>query len=281
MKKIKMFVTELVIKVIENDLISMANALTFKLLLGSFPFIIFLITLIAFLNLRTDTFINSLAQDMPVEIMNIINLVIDEVVNTKRISLLSSSLLISLYSASSGFYYVIKGFNQAYGIDDDRGIIRTRAISFALVLIFCGIIIGSLYLVIFSDIVNMLIVKNTFLEAIPTEINSLRGYTINAMVLLGMIIIMYKLALAKKTCIKELLPGALFTILSWLVLSKGFNIYVNNFSKYSMVYGSIGGVFVFAIWLNLLAYVLLIGGQINAIFYERKRGVKNECRKYK
>lgn len=275
MKRIKRFIIELIIKVIDNDLISMANALTFKLLLGSFPFIIFLMTLIAFFNLRTDTFINGLSQDMPTEIMSIINVVIDEVVNTKRISLLSSSLMISLYSASSGFYYVMKGFNQAYGIDDSRGIVRTRAISFALVLIFCGIIIGSLYLVIFSDLINKLIVENTFLEAIPAEINSLRGYTINAMVLLGMIIIMYKLALAKKTCIKELLPGALFTILSWLVLSKGFNIYVNNFSKYSMVYGSIGGVFVFAIWLNLLAYVLLIGGQINAIIYERKRGKRN------
>jgi membrane protein len=64
----------------------------------------------------------------------------------------------------------------------------------------------------------------------------------------------------------------------WLVVSKCFNIYINNFARYSAVYGSIGAIFVFALWLNFLSYALLIGGQINAIFYDKREIARNEGR---
>jgi membrane protein len=62
----------------------------------------------------------------------------------------------------------------------------------------------------------------------------------------------------------------------WLVVSKCFNIYINNFSRYSAVYGSIGAIFVFALWINFLSYALLIGGQINAVIYDKREAVRRE-----
>ncbi|MDO5389026.1 MAG: YhjD/YihY/BrkB family envelope integrity protein, partial [Clostridia bacterium] len=70
--------------------------------------------------------------------------------------------------------------------------------------------------------------------------------------------------------IKCLLPGIMFTIISWYVVSKGFNIYINNFSRYSVIYGSIAAIFVFGIWLFLLSSLILIGSQINAVLYDKE-----------
>lgn len=53
---------------------------------------------------------------------------------------------------------------------------------------------------------------------------------------------------------------------SWMIISKLFNIYISHFSRYNIVYGSIGTLFVFALWINIFSYVLLLGGQINAVF---------------
>jgi membrane protein len=93
-----------------------------------------------------------------------------------------------------------------------------------------------------------------------------------------MIILIYLLAVEKKIGIRRLIPGALFTMGLWLVVSKCFNIYVNNFSRYSAVYGSIGAIFVFALWINFLSYALLIGGQINAVIYDKMEVKRREGR---
>lgn len=271
MGKLKKFIYEVIIETRDNDLISMANALSYKLLLAVFPMIIFLMTLVAFFNIDTKNIVGSLTQDMPSDVMNIINVFIKEVVNTKRISLLSTSLFVSLFSASSGFNSLIKGLNKAYNITlDAKGIVKRRFISLVLVVVFCSLIIASLYTLIFSDLINNALIEAGLIRFVPSVLYNVRGYIVNAFIMLGMIIVIYKMSIGKKTPTKELLPGAIFTIISWLIISKGYNIYINNFSKYSVVYGSIGGIFIFAIWINLISYVLLIGGQINAVIYERR-----------
>jgi membrane protein len=68
------------------------------------------------------------------------------------------------------------------------------------------------------------------------------------------------------------LPGALFATIGWIVVSLGFSFYVNNFGNYSATYGSIGGVIVLMIWLYLSAMIILIGGEVNALRNDQKRG---------
>jgi len=50
--------------------------------------------------------------------------------------------------------------------------------------------------------------------------------------------------------------------------------YVNNFSRYSKVYGSIAGVFVLMFWLNIISFVLLLGSEINALLDDNEDGTK-------
>ena len=59
-------------------------------------------------------------------------------------------------------------------------------------------------------------------------------------------------------------PGALFAVIMWLVVSLGFKAYVDNFSDYNKVYGSIAGVIVLMLWFYWTGLVLLLGGEINA-----------------
>jgi len=58
--------------------------------------------------------------------------------------------------------------------------------------------------------------------------------------------------------------GALFAVVMWLVVSLGFKAYVDNFSDYNKVYGSIAGVIVLMLWFYWTGLVLLLGGEINA-----------------
>ncbi len=262
------FVHRVYIGVKENELVDMANALTFKLILSVFPTIIFLMSCVSYFNLDISSYIRVLSLNVPESVGDIISVFISEVFDTKKVSLLSSSLLVTLFSASSGLYTLMKGLNRAYGSEERRGYITQRFISLLLMLIMAALIVISLYVCIFSDKINELLFGISAENSVYAV--NLRSYIITAALIFVMIILMYMLALVDRLSVKELIPGTLFTMIGWLVLSKGFNIYINNFSKYSTVYGSLGAIFIFALWLNLLSYALLIGGEINAVLYYKK-----------
>lgn len=274
------FLKEVCDRIIDYDLLEMANALTFKLILSIFPFIIFLMSCVGYLELDISGYVASIQPDVPQAVSSMIGSFVKEVIDTKHASLLSSSLLLTMFSASSGLYTLMKGLNRAYGVRDKRNYIIQRLISLMLVAIFTLLIIISLYAFIFSDKITAAALEYDI--KLPTVSESARSYVITLMLLFVMIILMYMLALVVRPKIRQLIPGTAFTVIGWVALSKIFNIYVNNFSKYSTIYGSIGAIFVFGLWLNLISYVLLIGGQINAVIYDKKRqeeGNKNDKRR--
>lgn len=275
--KVVNFIRVLIKKTLENELMLMSNALTYKLLIAIFPFIIFLMTLLGFSNLNVEDYIIEASKTLPEPIENILIVFVKEVVHTKSVSLLSTSFLVTIYSASTGFNSIIQGLNRAYGQEDTRNFILKRGTSVMLVFIFAILVNCSLLFFIFSDYIGKLIIKYTPLEFIPYFLDSIFLYIFIALVLLVMVLVIYKISISRKVTLKSILPGAIISVFSWLILSKGFNIYINNFSKYSKIYGSIGSIFVLVIWLNMISLVLLLGGQINAILEKYSMFKVDKC----
>jgi len=79
---------------------------------------------------------------------------------------------------------------------------------------------------------------------------------------------------------REVIPGAIFSTLGWIVVSFGFAFYVNNFGDYSKVYGSIGAVIILLTWLYLTSVIIIIGGEINASI-AIDNGVKYKDKSYR
>jgi len=65
-------------------------------------------------------------------------------------------------------------------------------------------------------------------------------------------------------------------VILWVVLSGGFRLYLHFFNSYAATYGSLGAVMILLLWLYLTAFVILMGGAINAILDE-KSGIKKEA----
>ena len=67
--------------------------------------------------------------------------------------------------------------------------------------------------------------------------------------------------------------GALFTTLLILLTSYLFGIYIENFSKYNELYGSIGALLILLFYLWLNSNILLLGYELNASLQQLKRKV--------
>lgn len=95
-------------------------------------------------------------------------------------------------------------------------------------------------------------------------------YAVPLFVMFVVFTLLYWIAPSRRLRLKEVMPGALFSTLGWIITSVLFSVYVNQFSDFTKTYGSLGGVMILLIWLYISSIIILVGGEINAILLNRK-----------
>lgn len=271
MKKIFLFLIKLMKEFHENELIYMANELTYKMLIAIFPLLIYIINIFAIFGIKYDIFLSNYTGALPDTITIILQNFLDSVEPYTELdnlwSIMNATLIAALFSSSSGFYSIIRGINKTYEVKDERSFFVQRGLSVVLVLVFTFTLVATGLLIVFGDVIMETIGQfGIHIEGLDV-INYLK-YFISAGLILINVMVLYKVASYKKITLKSTFPGAAVTVVTWVLASVVFNIYINNFSKYNVLYGAIGSVLIFILWLNILAIVLLVGSQVNAILYK-------------
>ena len=75
-----------------------------------------------------------------------------------------------------------------------------------------------------------------------------------------------------------LTPGSFVAVTLWLALSFGFRLYITQFGRFNILFGSIGAVIVLLLFLWFSSIVLLVGGEINAILAQTSATEPNGLR---
>ena len=66
-------------------------------------------------------------------------------------------------------------------------------------------------------------------------------------------------------------PGALLSTILFEVAKNLFVFYLNSFSHYNVVYGSLASVIISLVWIYYSAYILLLGAEFSALLFKLKR----------
>jgi membrane protein len=69
---------------------------------------------------------------------------------------------------------------------------------------------------------------------------------------------------------RESLPGAVLASTGWLIFTQLFSFYVEHFSGYANVYGSVYAVALSMLWLYCCMSIVFCGGALNQILLEKK-----------
>lgn len=257
-----------------DDLPALGSQLAYDLVLSFFPFIIFLMTLIGHTSLSDNEILMALSRIMPVSTFNLISTTVSEVITTKHSQLMSLSLMFTIWAASAGFNAVIKGLNKAYGVLESRSFIKVRIISIICTIGMAFIILIMLFLLILGHIIwNYVAYKLGFSYRFYALWSATR-YFIFISTSIFIFTALYRYAPCKRLTWLEVLPGALFATLGFIVVSASFAYYVNNFANYSVIYGSIGAIIILLTWLFFVAIIVILGGEVNASLYNESNSRK-------
>ncbi|SET37738.1 membrane protein [Oceanobacillus limi] len=270
MKSILEFSKQLYIRLMDADVFGLAAQLAYFFLLSLFPFLVFLVTLIGYLPFDEHNFMSMVASIAPAESMELINSNIDQLAHSRNGGLLSISLISSLWLASNGVNAIMRVFNHAYDVDENRSFIVSRLIAIILTIAMVLVIVIAIILPVLGRMIGYYIFSFFgFTEDFLTFWEMLR-WVISSSVFFIVFLFLYKLAPNKRIYFKNAIWGALFATFSWQFVSFAFSYYVENLGNYSATYGSLGAVIVLMIWFYISGVIIIIGGVLNAVIRKRK-----------
>jgi membrane protein len=175
------------------------------------------------------------------------------------------SLSLAVWSARAGVAALMRGLNAIYNVPNRQGLahyIRALLLTASLI----GVAVVAIACVFLVPIVMAFVP----LGAWSAIILDIARWIIAVVVLMAGFSVIYRLGPNRgKGGSRWLTPGAVFAPIFWAVASAGFSIYLTNFGAYNEVYGSIGAVIAMLMWLFISAWLVLLGGALNAEFEAR------------
>lgn len=278
--KAVMFIDQLLYRVGDDEVFAIGSQLTYFLILSLFPFIVMFLNIVSYTPLVREEVLLNVTRYLPFEVQKLINDFAVEIIKTSSQELLSIAAIFGLWTASSGISAVMRAINKAYDTEETRPFYRSKLLS----ILFTIILLVSFTLVILTLV---------FGEVLGNRLFSYLGYTdvflrlwsilrilIPILYMIFTFTLFYRFAPCSKNIknvkLGDSIPGAIFTTLGWLTTSTVFSYYVNNFGKYTITYGSIGGIIILLVWLYLSSIIIILGGEINAtIKYFKVYGYNN------
>lgn len=274
-KKAFTFFDKLIYRVLDHDTLSYGGSLTYFLILSIFPFLISLINAINFSGILDPEYLYGLLDVLPGEIQEIIRNFLNELHMSSSGSFLTISFVAGLFTASTAVFKLMKIINQSYGFVESRGFLAQRLMALfftlALILMIFLLVLTQIFgQIIYVKVMSYLGIENASFD----KIWSIAKNAIPLAYMLITFILLYKFSPSKSRenmiTIKSVLPGSIFATLGLIIASSGFNFYVSSFGKYSITYGSLGGIIVFLIWIYLLSTITLVGAEINSTLYSMR-----------
>src|SRR5699024_5294367 len=140
MKRIITFIKEFITRINDADVTGLSAQLAYFFLLSLFPFLLFLVTLMGFLPINSESFMQFLTSFLPGDVIEMIETNLKDIVNNRSGGLLSIGIIGTLWSASNGVNAITKSFNKAYEVEEDRSFILNRIIALGLMLMLVTVI---------------------------------------------------------------------------------------------------------------------------------------------
>ncbi|MBM7650659.1 YihY/virulence factor BrkB family protein [Neobacillus cucumis] len=255
----------------EDDLPGLSAQLAYFFLLSLFPLLIVLFTLLPYFPIPHQDMLGMIRDFAPAEAMQLIEKNVKEIMSQRNGGLLSFGVIGTIWSASNGINAIVRAFNKAYNVKESRSFIVARGMAILLTFGMIFVFLLAIILPVFGREIGLFLFSKLGYTSQFIKVWDTLSWLVSAIILFLIFTGLYWIAPNVKLRCRSAFPGALFATLGWIISSIGLSFYVNNISNYSLTYGGIGAIIVLMIWLYLSAFIIILGGEVNAFYSEKKR----------
>ena len=252
----------------DHNMYTYASALAYRTIFALFPFLIFLISLLGFLNLGYwfDWLREQAMLFIPEEALAPVNLVIDQL-QVQEKGFLSFGILLALITASSGVRSLMIAMNEVYEVKETRPIWLIYVLSLVYTVGLAGLVLLSAGLMILGPQVMEWLSHWIGLDQLFVQVWGVVRWPLIVVLLMMFVAIIYYVTPNIKERFRLISLGSVLSVVVWILASLGFGFYLKTFADYNATYGSIGAIIVLLLFFYLSWAVLLFGAALNVELY--------------
>ena len=240
------------------------------IVLAVFPALVLILSVLRYTGMEVQGLVELLDDILPSTMAEGAEELIYSTYRNSSGAMVGVSAVTALWSASRGIYGLLTGLNAVYGVSENRGYIYTRSISVVYTFVFILILLLTLVLHVFGNsIINLMRQVDNPVVIFFTDLIDLRFFLLLFLQSLVFTLMFMVLPNKRRSRFMESLPGGVLSSLGWLVFSDIYSIYVENFSKYSTIYGSVYGIAITMLWLYCCMSILFYGGALNRYLMDK------------
>lgn len=187
----------------------------------------------------------------------------------RPVGLLVVATILAFWAASGAMVSLIEGFRAVYCTPDDRSFLRERAVAMLLVATSALPVLLASALIVFGRRGESQFVQWLGLSSQSRGWVLLGGQALRFVLATGAIVcataLIYYWGPSRKQEFRRLFPGAILATFFWLIATLGFGWYVRYVANYNVLYGSVGAGLALLVWMYVLAVIVLLGCEFNAI----------------
>ncbi|MDO5141778.1 MAG: YihY/virulence factor BrkB family protein [Eubacteriales bacterium] len=238
-----------------------AAELSYFLLFSLFPLLMFFNALLSRLDLSLDDLQPALEM-LPMSLRQLITGYLAQIADKPAfISLVSIGM--TLYFLSRAVRSMMRTVNDIYHVEISRGLVQNVLLSLGITAGFLVSVVCSFVLVVAGRMLLRLLPRLLPIPQAVLDLTHYTGFWVMIAFIFVFLMLFDRVVPNLRLTFREVWPGALFSLVTWILVSWAFSFYVDNMARYSVLYGSLATIIVLMLWLYIVSMILLMGPQLN------------------
>lgn len=265
---------------LRDDLLTWAAALAFYFLFALFPAVLLLAALLHAFHAQAliANLVTTLGRNLPREAAALVSANLRGLLNYNVPALLSLDILLLFYSASQGVAGMSVALNAAYEVPETRSFLRRLGLQIGLT-ICVGILVGlALAVVLLGRYVLGILAGPAHLGYALEAAWPLIRWAVTIAFMALAVLMLYRFAPNVAHHAAGSLPAVAAALAIWVAASAALASYLNHFSNYAAIYGSLGAIIGLMLWFYFFALAILFGAEIHAHWLRQRHGIAPQPR---
>ncbi|MEH6406944.1 MAG: YihY/virulence factor BrkB family protein [Leeuwenhoekiella sp.] len=258
--------------IIKGTFSTRASAIAFSFFMALFPFFLFILNLIPYVpisDFQTE-FLIFIQNLLPAQTADFFEPILLDIAANPRGGLLSLTLIFSIFLMANGVNAIFTGFEFSYHTSINRSIIRQYFVALGVSLILALLLLLTVIIILYYQYTIGELKSRGILNEENRWISQLGSFVFFVVLIYCVVGTLYYFGTKEGKSYRFLSGGALMTTLLFLLTTYFFGIYINNFSNYNQLYGSVGALLIMMVYIWLNSNLLLLGFELNATLYKLK-----------
>ncbi|MDX1463105.1 MAG: YihY/virulence factor BrkB family protein [Marinirhabdus sp.] len=250
--------------ILKGTFSSRASSIAYSFFIAIFPFLLFILNLIPYIPIEgfQARFLNFIEELLPAQTAQFFYPTIADIAVNTRGGLLSLSIIFSLFFAANGVNAIFSAFEYSFHVTINRNFFRQYGIAILVSILLALLLLITVGVILYGEYIIGSLKGSNYISNDVFWITALQ-FTVFVIMIYVVIATLYYYGTKEGKESRFLSIGAVVTTLLFLLTTYLFTIYINNFSNYNELYGSIGAILIMMLYIWINANLLLLGFELN------------------